>query len=196
MNLVDLLALLLAVGGTVDCWLNSTIFEKYRARLEGWTLFGCDYCLNWQAPFWLLLCSYLPSLWLPSPWDTVVKLPIYGLAAAYAAWLINEVRASRECDYSRSRRETEDREDYGDTRPVVALSPAGQAESGDYTRVVRVPALFFPDGSEAVYFCSAVCQAAHAVGLDDVGTKYTMGVGPVAAGARCAQCNKSILQET
>jgi hypothetical protein len=113
MSVADLIVLTLAAGGVVDCWLNGSIFERPREALSGWTLFGCDYCLNFQAPIWVAVACYLPALLAGPPWDQVLRLPPYAAAAGYGAWLINEWRACRECDYARARRAAADMARYG-----------------------------------------------------------------------------------
>jgi len=48
----------------------------------------CLFCSSYHAPAYLLLVFYLPSLALSPPYDTIVKLPIYSLAATRAANLL------------------------------------------------------------------------------------------------------------
>lgn len=50
---------------------------------------SCLFCASYHAPAYLLALWYLPSLWLPSPWDVVWKLPIYSLAATRVVVLGN-----------------------------------------------------------------------------------------------------------
>jgi hypothetical protein len=102
MSPLDFLALVLATGGAVDVWRNGSIFARPRRALAGWTLFGCALCLNYQVPGWLLLICYVPSLWLPTPWDIISKLWLYSLAAGYAAWMIHEHRDYHGTGYDRS----------------------------------------------------------------------------------------------
>jgi hypothetical protein len=172
MSFIDLIALTLAVGGVVDCWFNGSIFERRREHLKDWTIFSCDYCMNWQTPFWLVLLFYLPGFWLPRPWDSIDRLPIYILAAAYAAWLVNEFRGFYECDYRRTIRAEEAKAAYGDPdkaavpperSPAVAFPeyptfPAGSA---------RFPAIVFPEGCPLI-FCSAACRN---VGAQSLGVR-------------------------
>jgi hypothetical protein len=73
MNLIDLLALALAGGSVTDLWFNGSIFEGVRRRFKDHKLLGCDYCVNWEATLWVMLLFYLPSLWLPSPWNMYMR---------------------------------------------------------------------------------------------------------------------------
>jgi hypothetical protein len=51
-------------------------------------LLNCRVCLTYHAAAWLLLIFFLPSLFMPAPWSTLIKLPIYALAAARISILI------------------------------------------------------------------------------------------------------------
>ncbi len=85
---VDLLALAFAARACLDVWLDEdSILAERRARTQLWAsefwkdLFNCRFCLSHWVPAGLLLIFYLASLFLPAPWDVVVKLPVYALAA-------------------------------------------------------------------------------------------------------------------
>jgi hypothetical protein len=45
---------------------------------------SCVFCLSYHAPFWLGLALWVPSLWLPEPWNLAIRFPIYSLAATRA----------------------------------------------------------------------------------------------------------------
>ena len=109
MQLLDFVALFLAVGAVVDVWLREGgLFEDFRDLIQTWgtsvdttdarretpwrrwyhwareklgQLAGCNFCLSYHAAFWLLALFYVPSLFIVSPWNVVIKLPIYLLAA-------------------------------------------------------------------------------------------------------------------
>lgn len=58
-------------------------------------LLSCSYCFSRHTPFYLAVCFYVPSLFLPSPWSDLVKLPVYALAAARLGWVLNGILPAR-----------------------------------------------------------------------------------------------------
>jgi hypothetical protein len=111
MLLTDLFALGLAAGVPVNAWLHKGgIFEEKREKIGTWgdpdsetesfntkaerrrglvaQLLICRFCLSHHTPWILILLFYLPSLWLVDPWSTIVKLPVYSLAATRLSLLL------------------------------------------------------------------------------------------------------------
>ena len=58
-------------------------------------LLSCSYCFSRHTPFYLAVCFYVPSLFLPSPWSDLVKLPVYTLAASRLGWVLNGILPAR-----------------------------------------------------------------------------------------------------
>lgn len=96
MSVFDLICLTLAIGQVCDTWFNGTIFAGARADLEvkeeqgsKWAeLMNCPFCLSHHIT-WMLCLFLVVSFFLPGPWDAIVKLPIYGLAALRLAIILN-----------------------------------------------------------------------------------------------------------
>lgn len=95
MSVLDLFVFSLAVSGLVDVLLHGSIFASFRARMEAYgdwrtTLFGCPYCLTFQAAFWLVLLFWLiPALGFPSWLGLISRLPVYFLAVARLTWVLD-----------------------------------------------------------------------------------------------------------
>jgi len=101
MSAVDLIAIALAAGVPINAWLyEQSVVAAWREWVSAWgepggsrtrrvgpyrelvaTLLTCRFCLSHWVPLLLIVFFYLPSLWLREPWDIVVKLPIYSMAA-------------------------------------------------------------------------------------------------------------------
>lgn len=62
-------------------WLQ--ILDRWVPDAVGAAL-SCTFCSSYHAPFWIGLICWVPSLWLPEPWNALVKFPIYALAATRA----------------------------------------------------------------------------------------------------------------
>jgi hypothetical protein len=62
-------------------------------RLPNWVgaLMICRLCFSYHAPFWLGLTLWAPSLWLPEPWGSLLKFPLYALAASRAGNILTGV---------------------------------------------------------------------------------------------------------
>jgi hypothetical protein len=110
MFVLDFIALILAVGAPINAWLHpGGILEELREYVAAWAegsyedrpptwreifrerigaLANCRFCLSYHVPWVLLLLCYVPSLWLHSPWDMLVKLPIYSLAATRVSMIL------------------------------------------------------------------------------------------------------------
>lgn len=58
-------------------------------------LLSCSYCFSRHTPLYLALCFYVPSLFLPSPWSDLFKLPVYALAASRLGWVLNGILPAR-----------------------------------------------------------------------------------------------------
>jgi hypothetical protein len=189
MNLIDLLALALAGGSVTDLWFNGSIFEGVRRRFKDHKLLGCDYCVNWEATLWVMLLFYLPSLWLPSPWNMVVKLSVYWLAASYVAWLVNDIRARTEHDYMRTVRAEEDALKYG--APVGGLA----VEAMQLARTAHKDlAIAFDDGRINRY-CSVECQDTAARDATAQGKSYNRGIADRGDATHCAACHKPLPED-
>jgi hypothetical protein len=61
--------------------------------LPNWVgaLMICRLCLSYQTPFWLGLLLWVPSLWLPDTWGSLLKFPLYALAASRAGNILTGV---------------------------------------------------------------------------------------------------------
>lgn len=95
LSLLDLFVFALAVAGLVDVLLHGSIFASFRARMEAYgdwraQLFGCPYCLTYQAALWLILLFwFVPAIGLPAWMCTMSRLPIYFLAIARLTWALD-----------------------------------------------------------------------------------------------------------
>ena len=97
MSWLDFVAVALAAGTPINAWLYQfSILASLRERVVVWgeshgdstdfrsklaQLLTCRFCMSHWTPALLILLFYLPSLFLREPYCTVVKLPIYSLAA-------------------------------------------------------------------------------------------------------------------
>lgn len=54
-------------------------------------LVSCLVCLHHWWPALLILSGYLPSLWLPDPWATILRLPSWSLAATWLGLRLQEL---------------------------------------------------------------------------------------------------------
>ena len=117
---LDFFVLCLATEAIVAAWMHEQgLFEDIRDRLATWLewsgdydpktktwsreplwlakkvvqLLLCPFCLTYHAAFWLTAAFYLPSLWLPAPWNVVWRLPLYVLGAASVAHLVRDLAA-------------------------------------------------------------------------------------------------------
>jgi hypothetical protein len=93
MTVLDLLCLALSTGQVCDTWLNGTIFAGWRAHLElndTWfsRLMSCAFCLSHHVVVLLCLLLLISTL-MVNPWDFVIKLPIYALAALRISVILN-----------------------------------------------------------------------------------------------------------
>lgn len=196
MNFVDLIALTLAIGGLVDCWLNGKIFAGARRRLASSTLASCDYCLNWNVPIWLVLGLYLPSLFLRDPWKTAAKLPIYWLAAAYASWLINELRAGREKDFNRTKRAEEDMEKYGGDATPGEAEPTAEYHAEKlppgHILALAIDEISDTDPDHREPFCSESCRKSRIAQLKSAFLDFGVSVQPFPAGSPCSACGGAV----
>jgi hypothetical protein len=109
MYLLDFVMLFLAAGALVNAWMmKDGLFEGWRDSLSAWgepvheepnfgdkwrwfwsKLLTCRVCLTYHASFWLTVLFWLPGLlWLWPPWDVVLFIPVYALAATRLSLLI------------------------------------------------------------------------------------------------------------
>ena len=102
---LDFVVLALASGALVNAWLKEDgLFSELRLEIAIWgepttaeqdkptwwswvrnktaTLAGCEFCLTYHAAFWLMVLCYLPRFFIIWPWDHIIFLPVYILAAA------------------------------------------------------------------------------------------------------------------
>jgi hypothetical protein len=107
MTWLDFVALIAATGVPVNAWLyedsiiagwrewfiawgdyaipadaadfSPTLWQRSRARIA--QLLSCRFCMSHWVPVMLIVAFFIPSLWMPSPWSTVIKFPVYFLAA-------------------------------------------------------------------------------------------------------------------
>lgn len=82
----DIVALALATIAVMNVWFKGSIFTNWRGYYEAkggrlGELLGCPLCLSVHVAFILAGTTILPALFLPNPWDQVVKLPLYVWAA-------------------------------------------------------------------------------------------------------------------
>jgi hypothetical protein len=49
----------------------------------------CKFCFSHHTPWILAAAFFLPALFLPTPWDFVLKIPVYSLAATRLGNIIN-----------------------------------------------------------------------------------------------------------
>jgi hypothetical protein len=97
-SILDLICLALSIGQVCDTWFNGSVFASTRAYLEVKEeqgsklaeLFNCPFCLSHHVA-WMLCLFLLISCFLPGPWNDIVKLPIYGLAALRVSIILNAV---------------------------------------------------------------------------------------------------------
>jgi hypothetical protein len=97
MELITFLALILAVDALVTAWFYGSIFEKkveyFEKRGGFWgELMTCPLCLSFHIAFWLTILFVVPSLFLPAPWNKVITLPLYSLAATDVVHWLHGVR--------------------------------------------------------------------------------------------------------
>lgn len=105
MTWLDFVVLVLAVGTPINVWLyEESILAGWREWIFAWAefngeesrwrdrlryklgeLLSCRFCMSHWVPIILIVLFYLPSLFIIEPWSTVVKLPVYSLAATRAA---------------------------------------------------------------------------------------------------------------
>ena len=105
---LDFVGLFLATGALVNAWLQPDgLFSDVLVAIEVWgegssrrspranriaaaiaELLNCRVCLSYHVAFWLAVLFYVPRLFLASPWDVVVYLPVYSLAATRLSILI------------------------------------------------------------------------------------------------------------
>jgi len=52
-------------------------------------MLNCAFCLSHHTPWILALLFFFPALWLDDPWQWLLKLPIYSLAATRLGTIIN-----------------------------------------------------------------------------------------------------------
>jgi ABC-type molybdate transport system permease subunit len=86
--------LALAAFTVLRAWFRGSLFAVWREYAKAWRhsarwwqrelgqLLTCALCLPPHVVFWLAVLCVLPSYWLPAPWEQVVQLPLYVLAAA------------------------------------------------------------------------------------------------------------------
>lgn len=78
-------------------------------------LVSCKFCFSHHTPWVLATVSFLPALFVAEPWDWLLKLPVYSLAATRLGNIINAYLPDRA------------RYDRG-TEGVPTLPPAGSSE--------------------------------------------------------------------
>jgi len=115
MPIYDFVMLFLASGALVNAWMmKDGLFEGWRDSLLAWgepraeiessfswptlgdrwrwfwsKLLTCRVCVTYHVSFWLITIFYLPRLlWLTAPWDVVLFIPVYALAATRLSLLI------------------------------------------------------------------------------------------------------------
>jgi hypothetical protein len=103
MTFVDFLALLLATGAPINAWMHPDgLFEGVRQRAIvlrrgefSYSLLGqlltCRFCLSYHAAGLLALLFFVPGLFLWEPWTTLLKMPVYVLAAARGSFWFSRV---------------------------------------------------------------------------------------------------------
>lgn len=115
MSWLDLFALILATGVPINAWLyEASILAGWRewllAYAEGLSeehqtrvplrvrivmlfaeLMTCRFCMSHWVPWILLALFFVPSLFLEAPWQTLMKCPIYALAATRGALCLSNV---------------------------------------------------------------------------------------------------------
>jgi len=117
MTFLEFIALLAASGALVDAWLHEPgVFDDAREWFRVWgqprpeeitengltwrawargkiaQLSECRTCLTYHAAFWLLVLFWLPSFWLNPPWDWIVFLPVFSLAATRFSLLLADLQ--------------------------------------------------------------------------------------------------------
>lgn len=102
MSAFEFIVLALASGAVVDAWRNGSLFDSIRPkdddeRYPHWLreLLSCDFCLGHHVPWVLALATWAVAPAVPGPWDRLVSLPVYALAAGRAAWLLNGLLPGR-----------------------------------------------------------------------------------------------------
>jgi hypothetical protein len=84
------------VWGTPDDAADESL-ETWFRRLRRWVrvkigeLLNCAFCLTFHTAFWLLVGLYCAQQFLAPPWNDVAVLPIYALAIAKLAHLIQRI---------------------------------------------------------------------------------------------------------
>lgn len=73
-------------------------------------MLNCAFCTSHHTPWVLALVFYFPSLFVISPWDFLLKLPIYSLAATRLGTIINAY-VPREARYDRDEMFTANQEE-------------------------------------------------------------------------------------
>lgn len=105
MTWLDFIALILATGTPINAWLyEESIVAGWREWIHAWgdndleilsrrdkirmrvaELLTCRFCLSHWLPLILLVVFFLPSLFISAPWNTIIKFPVYSLAATRGA---------------------------------------------------------------------------------------------------------------
>jgi hypothetical protein len=113
MDILNLIALILATDAVVTAWFYGSIFAKPLAYFEKrggfWgELFMCPLCLSFHIAFWLMMLFLVPGYFLPTPWNILVSLPLYSLAATDVVHWLHGIRPIKEIE-----EEDDDEDDAG-----------------------------------------------------------------------------------
>jgi hypothetical protein len=68
--------------------------DRWVPNIAG-ALLSCAFCLSYHAPFWIGLAFWVPSLWLPHPWNVLCKFPIYSFAVTRAGNILTGLLPAR-----------------------------------------------------------------------------------------------------
>lgn len=97
MNLIDFIALPLAVRALLDAWFwEDSILATARASSEIWEnrffrkLANCAFCISYHLPWVLMASCWAWSLFVETPWDVLLKSPIYSLAVTQLVRLLED----------------------------------------------------------------------------------------------------------
>jgi hypothetical protein len=104
-TVLDFIVLTLAASAWVDTWFNGSIFDSWRAYSEAmadsgylektrlrdlfYEMVTCKFCFSHHTPWILAVAFFLPALFVQPPWDFVLKIPVYSLAATRLGNIIN-----------------------------------------------------------------------------------------------------------
>lgn len=82
--------------GTTPRWMRllNAICPRWFAELV-----SCSFCFSHHTPWVLAVSLYFPSLFVETPWDWLLKMPIYALACTRLGTIINAIVP--DADYER-----------------------------------------------------------------------------------------------